>query len=125
MHSDVIVVGGGPVGLGLAIDLALRGVRSSVVEQTSSLHDIPKGQHLTQRTGEHFRTWGVSQRIRETSIIRMVHCFVYHSSVMVSRIWYANPRNIAIPPFGVVLAWSVTTLHLGHIHERSPRPAFG
>ena len=56
-------------GLGLAIDLALRGVTSNIVEQTTALHRIPKGQNLTQRTGEHFRTWGVSRQIRDASII--------------------------------------------------------
>jgi len=67
--GDVIIVGGGPVGMGLAIDLALRGVRSTVVERASTLHRIPKGQNLTQRTGEHFRAWGVSREIRDASPI--------------------------------------------------------
>ncbi|MGI9421563.1 MAG: FAD-dependent monooxygenase [Hyphomicrobiaceae bacterium] len=68
-QTDVVIVGGGPVGLGLAIDLALRGIKSIVVEQTTTLHRIPKGQNLTQRTGEHFRTWGMSQQIRDASVI--------------------------------------------------------
>ena len=67
--SDVVIVGGGPVGLGLAIDLALRGTTSHVIERTKMVHRIPKGQNLTQRTGEHFRAWGISQRIRAASPI--------------------------------------------------------
>ena len=67
--SEVIITGGGPVGLGLAIDLALKGVTSTVLERSESLHGIPKGQNLTQRTGEHFRAWGVSRAEREASPI--------------------------------------------------------
>ncbi len=67
--SEVVIAGGGPVGLGLAIDLALRGVTSTVLERSESLHGIPKGQNLTQRTGEHLRAWGVSQAVRDASPI--------------------------------------------------------
>lgn len=67
--SEIIIAGGGPVGLGLAIDLALKGVTSTVLERSESLHGIPKGQNLTQRTGEHFRAWGVSNAVRAASPI--------------------------------------------------------
>ncbi len=67
--ADVAIVGGGPVGLGLAIELAQRGVTSRVLERTTELHRIPKGQNLTQRTGEHFRAWGLSQAVRDASPI--------------------------------------------------------
>ncbi len=68
-ETDVFIVGGGPVGLGLAIDLALRGVRVRVIERTVEQHRIPKGQNLTQRTGEHFRAWNVGDRVRRASPI--------------------------------------------------------
>lgn len=64
MQTEVAIVGGGPVGLGLAIDLGQRGVTVDVLERTTALHSIPKGQNLTQRTMEHFRVWGVEDRIR-------------------------------------------------------------
>lgn len=67
--TDVIIVGGGPVGLGLAIDLSLRGVRSIVLERTTELHHVPKGQSLTQRSAEHFRAWGVGAAVRAASPI--------------------------------------------------------
>lgn len=67
--ADVIIVGGGPVGLGLAIDLAQKGVTSLVLERTTALHHIPKGQNLTQRTGEHFRAWGIGNAVRKASPI--------------------------------------------------------
>ena len=67
--SQVLIAGGGPVGIGLAIELALRGVPSTVIERHARIPPIPKGQNLTQRTMEHFRAWGVEQAIRDASPI--------------------------------------------------------
>ena len=61
---DVIVNGGGPVGMGLAIELGLRGIRVAVVERFERPQPIPKGQNLTQRTAEHFAFWGCEAELR-------------------------------------------------------------
>lgn len=68
-QAPVLIVGGGPVGLGLAIDLVLKGFSVTVLERSTTLHAIPKGQNLTQRTGEHFRAWGVTDAVRAASPI--------------------------------------------------------
>ena len=69
VDTAVAIVGGGPVGLGLAIDLAMRGVESLVLERGTELHRIPKGQNLTQRTGEHFRAWNITDAIQAATPI--------------------------------------------------------
>jgi 2-polyprenyl-6-methoxyphenol hydroxylase-like FAD-dependent oxidoreductase len=61
---DVIIVGGGPVGLGLAIDLGQLGVRILVLERNRAPSPIPKGQNLTQRTLEHFHFWSIEDELR-------------------------------------------------------------
>ncbi|MDJ1007001.1 MAG: FAD-dependent monooxygenase [Paracoccaceae bacterium] len=61
---DVIVNGGGPVGLGLAIELGQRGVRCCVIERRMTPQPIPKGQNLTQRSSEHFQAWGCEDDLR-------------------------------------------------------------
>ncbi len=68
-ETQVAIVGGGPVGLGLAIELGQRGIHCVVVERETELHRIPKGQNLTQRTMEHFRTWGVEQQVRAARVM--------------------------------------------------------
>lgn len=67
--APVVIVGGGPVGMGLAIDLGLRGVRSIVVERYNNPQPIPKGQNLTQRTLEHFYFWGAEAELRAARTI--------------------------------------------------------
>lgn len=62
--TQVIIGGGGPVGLGLAIELGQRGIRCIVVERHARPQSIPKGQNLTQRTMEHFHFWGAEQALR-------------------------------------------------------------
>lgn len=66
---QVVIVGGGPVGVGLAVNLGLRGVSCALVEPRTELSRIPKGQNLTQRTLEHFARWGVEQEIREARLM--------------------------------------------------------
>lgn len=65
----VIIIGGGPVGFGLAIDLAQRGVKVLVVEKYASPQPVPKGQNLTQRTMEHFQAWHAEQALRDARTV--------------------------------------------------------
>ena len=64
LQTQVCIVGGGPVGLGLAISLGQRGIDVVVLERSTDLHLIPKGQNLTQRTMEHFHFWGAEKQLR-------------------------------------------------------------
>ena len=67
--AQVVIVGGGPVGMGLAIELGQRGVACTVVERYAQPQPIPKGQNLTQRTMEHFHFWGVEKAVRAARTI--------------------------------------------------------
>jgi 2-polyprenyl-6-methoxyphenol hydroxylase-like FAD-dependent oxidoreductase len=67
--TQVLIVGGGPVGMGLAIELGQRGIRCVVVERYASPQPIPKGQNLTQRTMEHFYFWGAEKQLRAARTI--------------------------------------------------------
>jgi 4-hydroxyisophthalate hydroxylase len=66
---DVVIIGGGPVGLGLAIELGQRGHSVAVIERYRSPQPIPKGQNLTQRTVEHFHFWGCEPNLRAARIV--------------------------------------------------------
>jgi 2-polyprenyl-6-methoxyphenol hydroxylase-like FAD-dependent oxidoreductase len=66
---EVIIVGGGPVGMGLGIELGQRGINVAIVEKYPTLHNIPKGQNLTQRTVEHFQSWGIENELRAARVV--------------------------------------------------------
>lgn len=68
-EMDVAIVGGGPVGMALAIELGQRGVSVAVIERHRAPQPIPKGQNLTQRTMEHFHFWGIERELRAARTI--------------------------------------------------------
>jgi 2-polyprenyl-6-methoxyphenol hydroxylase-like FAD-dependent oxidoreductase len=55
--------------MALAIDLAQRGISSTIVERRTEQHRIPKGQGLTQRSMEHFYAWGVADKVRAARLL--------------------------------------------------------
>jgi 2-polyprenyl-6-methoxyphenol hydroxylase-like FAD-dependent oxidoreductase len=69
MRTPVLIVGGGPVGSTLALDLASRGIDVIVAE--SSPADQMRGvkcNHVAARTMEIFRRLGVAQNVRDTGL---------------------------------------------------------
>ena len=64
-----MIVGGGPVGMALAVELGLRGMSCALVERHLTPQQIPKGQSLTQRTLEHFYFWGFADELRAARLL--------------------------------------------------------
>ncbi|MGE3349631.1 MAG: FAD-dependent oxidoreductase [Ramlibacter sp.] len=66
---DVLIVGAGPVGLTLAMDLAGRGVRVLIAE-TRHYAEPPnvKCNHVSARTMEQFRRLGVAHKLRSAGL---------------------------------------------------------
>src|ERR1700727_740444 len=61
----VLIAGGGPVGLALAVELGLRGVGCTVVEPRPQPPRLrPRAKTLNARTMEHARRWGLAGRLR-------------------------------------------------------------
>jgi 2-polyprenyl-6-methoxyphenol hydroxylase-like FAD-dependent oxidoreductase len=67
--ADVLVVGAGPVGLTLAMDLASRGVRVTIAE-IRHYAEPPnvKCNHVSARTMEVFRRLGVAAKLRDAGL---------------------------------------------------------
>ncbi|NEA99772.1 FAD-dependent oxidoreductase [Streptomyces sp. SID13726] len=61
--TDVLVVGAGPTGLALGVDLARRGVRALVVEKADRLFPGSRGKGIQPRTMEVFDDLGVLDAI--------------------------------------------------------------
>jgi 2-polyprenyl-6-methoxyphenol hydroxylase-like FAD-dependent oxidoreductase len=60
----VIIIGGGPVGMSLAMNLDLLGVRSMIVNTETDSRWHPKGSTQNARTMEHYRRLGIARGIR-------------------------------------------------------------
>ncbi|WP_161993169.1 FAD-dependent monooxygenase [Lacisediminimonas profundi] len=60
---DVVICGGGPVGLSFAYLLGRAGLRVALFERRASTTTLPKGQYVHASTGELFRQWGVWSRL--------------------------------------------------------------
>src|SRR5712692_11189365 len=56
----VVIVGGGPVGLATALELARHGIRSLMLERHESTTWHPKARNLNTRTMEIARGWGTA-----------------------------------------------------------------
>lgn len=69
LHADVLIVGAGPVGLTLAMDLASRGVKVTIAE-TRRFAEPPnvKCNHVSARTMEVFRRLGVARKLRDAGL---------------------------------------------------------
>jgi len=65
--TPVLIVGGGPVGLALAVELGTRGVACTLVEARDGRVGIPKMTHITARTMEYCRHWGIAGAVEEAS----------------------------------------------------------
>jgi 2-polyprenyl-6-methoxyphenol hydroxylase-like FAD-dependent oxidoreductase len=68
LKCQVVVVGGGPVGLLLAAELGQRGIRTIVVERQAGLQTHPAANHHTARTMEHYRRLGLARSIRSAGL---------------------------------------------------------
>jgi 2-polyprenyl-6-methoxyphenol hydroxylase-like FAD-dependent oxidoreductase len=62
---DVVVVGAGPTGFTLAIDLGRRGIRTLLIEKDPSTKQWPKMDRSNARTMEFYRRLGFADRVRE------------------------------------------------------------
>ncbi|WP_434099621.1 FAD-dependent monooxygenase [Streptomyces minutiscleroticus] len=63
-ETDVLIVGAGPTGLALGVDLARRGVRALVVERSGALFPGSRGKGIQPRTMEVLDDLGVREAVR-------------------------------------------------------------
>jgi 2-polyprenyl-6-methoxyphenol hydroxylase-like FAD-dependent oxidoreductase len=64
LQTDVLIAGGGPCGLMLAIELGRRGVRCLLLDPKPGTAFNPQANATQARTMEHFRRLGLAQEIR-------------------------------------------------------------
>jgi 2-polyprenyl-6-methoxyphenol hydroxylase-like FAD-dependent oxidoreductase len=79
LETSVLVVGAGPIGLSLALDLAWRGVDCVLIDQGDGTMPHSKIGLVSVRSMELFRRWGIVDRVRKCGFpddypLNMVFC---------------------------------------------------
>jgi 2-polyprenyl-6-methoxyphenol hydroxylase-like FAD-dependent oxidoreductase len=101
-RTPVLIVGGGPVGIGMSLELASRGIESILVEQGDGTIEHPRTGLMAVRTMEILRRWGLAQSIRECGFpedyeLSMVFCTSLRG-LLLAREAYPSGRDTPTPP---------------------------
>jgi 2-polyprenyl-6-methoxyphenol hydroxylase-like FAD-dependent oxidoreductase len=136
-NPDVLIVGGGPVGLTLAIELGQLGVRCELVEKRPRPGRLPKMERCNARTMEHFRRMGIADRVRTAGLpadvpMDVFICqgdltwqpLVHHTYPSVSKLTEAgrqvNDGSMPLEPYQLISQYTLEPL-LRQIAEAVPR----
>jgi 4-hydroxyisophthalate hydroxylase len=99
--APVVIVGGGPVGLALAVTLGKAEVPCVLVERQLTPSQIPRGQNLTARSLEHFYYWDCVSELRAARLLPagfpIGGITAYES--LASEHWYAPPGRETVADF--------------------------
>jgi 2-polyprenyl-6-methoxyphenol hydroxylase-like FAD-dependent oxidoreductase len=67
LDTDVLIIGAGPAGLSMAIELGTQGHRCLVVERHEHVGLAPRAKTTNVRTRELLRRWGIADRLADES----------------------------------------------------------
>jgi 2-polyprenyl-6-methoxyphenol hydroxylase-like FAD-dependent oxidoreductase len=65
VDTTVLIVGAGPVGLSLGVELGHRGVEAIIIEQSDRFGAQPRAKTTNIRSMMHFRRWGLAGAVRQ------------------------------------------------------------
>lgn len=68
MNTQVLIIGAGPVGLTLAIDLGKQGIECILIEKKEAPEFLPKMERCNARTMEIYRRLGIAGQIRQAGL---------------------------------------------------------
>lgn len=68
MKTEVAIIGGGPAGLMLAIELGCRDIPCVLIEERSGPPTLPKANATSSRTMEHYRRRGFADQVRRLGL---------------------------------------------------------
>ncbi len=83
-ETQVLIVGAGPVGLTLALDLGRRGVGCTLIERNATSIQLPKMERCNARTMEIYRRLGIAEQVRDAGLSRAAPMDVFLALSMAS-----------------------------------------
>ena len=104
-ETQVLIVGGGPVGLGLAAELGLRGIDCLLVEQGDGTIYTPRANTVNSRTMEFCRRWGIADAVKNSgtppgypSDVVYLTTLQGHEIARITRPTYGGNKPLATTP---------------------------
>ncbi len=85
MQNQVIIVGAGPVGLTLAVDLGMRGIACTLIERKPQPEFLPKMERCNARSMEMYRRIGLAEKFRKAGLDASVPMDVFIITSMTER----------------------------------------
>ena len=82
LQTEVVIIGAGPVGLTLAVELGRKGIRTLLIEKKPAPEFLPKMERCNARTMEIFRRMGLATKIRAAGLRADVPMDVYVALAM-------------------------------------------
>ncbi len=70
INTDVAVIGAGPAGLALSIELSRYGVDHVLIDHRTEINPHPRASIVNTRTGEILRRWGLADRVDRRALPR-------------------------------------------------------
>ncbi len=104
-ETQVLIVGAGPVGLTLALDLGQRGIRCLLIERNETSIQLPKMERCNARTMEIYRRLGVAEKIRDAGLPREAPMDVFLATSL------ADPAIVHLPYPSVAAAKADIAAH--------------
>jgi 2-polyprenyl-6-methoxyphenol hydroxylase-like FAD-dependent oxidoreductase len=102
IETPVLIVGAGPIGLAMAIELSYRGIACTLVERGDGTIEHPRTGLVAVRTMEAFRRWGFAERVRQCGFpedynLSMVFCTSLNG-LLLGREPYPSMKDAPTPP---------------------------
>ena len=88
----VLIVGGGPVGLGLAIELGRRRVPVRLIEMRDGSVSVPKMSQVHARSLEFCRRWGIAERVIDAGFPKHHPQDFIYVTTLIGRELFRAPR---------------------------------
>jgi len=79
IETPVLIVGAGPIGLCMAMELGWRGIECTIIDKGDGSIDLPRGAMVSARTMEFCRRWGIADHVPlagfpQDYALNMVYC---------------------------------------------------